>query len=195
MLSAECQDPYAQEVVGKQEPHLSGLKHATGEAVYVDDMPTLQNEGYGALVLSTRAHAKIISIDASNALSMPGVYTFVCHKDLPSPKANFWGAIALDDVFFAVDEVVAYGQPIGMIVAKTKILARKAARAVEVVYGDLGAPILTIEQALEKKSFYVQYDRRIARGRDTGVVFDSADHVVEGSTRMGGQEVGSLRRP
>ena len=37
-------------MVGKQELHLSGLKHTTGEAVYVDDMLQAQNEAYGVLV-------------------------------------------------------------------------------------------------------------------------------------------------
>ncbi|KAG5636984.1 hypothetical protein H0H81_006190 [Sphagnurus paluster] len=181
-------DPYASEVVGKQEPHLSGLKHTTGEAVYTDDMPHQQNEGYGALVLSTRAHAKIIDVDASAALELDDVYTFVSHKDLPNPKANYWGSVALDEVFFAVDEVTAYGQPIGMVVAKTKIIAQKAARAVKVTYEDLESPILTIEDALEKKSFHELYDRRIARGDDIDAALREAEHVAEGTTRMGGQE-------
>lgn len=173
---------------------MSGLKHATGEAVYVDDMPNFQNEGYGALVLSTLAHAKIVSVDASKALAMPGVYTFASHKDLPSPKANFWGSAALDEVFFAVDEVTSYGQPIGMIVATTKIVAQKAARAVEVVYEDLGQPILTIEQAVEKESFHQQYDRWIIRGEEIESVLRAAEYVEEGCTRMGGQEVSDLQR-
>lgn len=175
--------------MGKQEPHLSGLKHVTGEAVYVDDMPSLQNEGYGGLVLATRANAKIISVDASAALEIPDVYAWVSHEDLPTPKANWWGAAARDEVFFAVDEVVAYGQPIGMIVGKTKIIAQRAARAVKVVYEDIGPPILTIEQALEKNSFHEMYDRRIARGEEIGAALESSEHTLEGSTRMGGQEV------
>ncbi|KAG5646151.1 hypothetical protein DXG03_004204 [Asterophora parasitica] len=184
-------DPYAQDVVGKQEPHLSGLKHTTGEAVYIDDMPRFQNEGYGALVLSMRARAKILSIHPEAALAMPGVLTFVCHTDLPTPKTNWWGTVALDEVFFAVDEVTAYAQPIGMVVATTKILAQKAARAVKVVYEDLGPPILTIEDALEKNSFHEQYDRRIARGGEIDQMLAQAEHVVEGTTRMGGQELES----
>ncbi|KAG6841815.1 hypothetical protein C0991_006699 [Blastosporella zonata] len=181
-------EPYSQEVVGKPEPHLSGLKHTTGEAVYTDDMPTLQNEGYGALVLSTRAHAKIISVDASKALEMNGVIAFVSHTDMPSPKANVWGAAALDEVFLAVDEVTAYGQPIGMIVAKTKLQAHRAARAVEVGYEDIKPLILTIEEAVEKGSFHQQYDRRMERGDDVDEVLKGVDHVAEGTTRMGGQE-------
>lgn len=55
--------PNAQEVVGQPIPHLSGLKHMTGEAQYVDDMPKVGNEAYGALVLSSHAHAKILSVE------------------------------------------------------------------------------------------------------------------------------------
>ncbi|KAG5351494.1 hypothetical protein C0989_006229 [Termitomyces sp. Mn162] len=181
-------EPYAQEVVGKPEPHLSGLKHTTGEAVYTDDMPLVQNEAYGALVLSTRAHAKIISVDASKALEMKGVITFISHNDMPSPKANIWGSAALDEYFLAVDEVTAYGQPIGMIVAKTKHEAHRAAKAVEVVYEDIGPIVLTVEEAIEKESFHPQYDRRMERGDNVDDVLASVEHVAEGTTRMGGQE-------
>ncbi|KAJ6490221.1 Molybdopterin-binding domain of aldehyde dehydrogenase-domain-containing protein [Mycena vitilis] len=180
-------DPYAQEVVGKQEPHLSGLLQATGAAVYVDDMPKVGNEGYGALVLSTRAHANILSVDASAALEMEGVVSWVSHVDLPNERANWWGGTALDEVFFAVDEVVYHGQPIGMIVAQTKILAQKAARAVRVEYEDLPR-IMTIEEALEQQSFHPTYDRWIKRGRPIEEALAASDHVLEGQTRMGGQE-------
>jgi xanthine dehydrogenase/oxidase len=91
-------DPYAQEVVGRQEPHLSGLLQATGAAVYVDDMPKVGNEVYGALVLSTRAHAKILSVDAATAVEMEGVVSWVSHVDLPNERANWWGGTALDEV-------------------------------------------------------------------------------------------------
>lgn len=157
--------------------------------MYVDDMPTLQNEGYGALVLATRARAKIVSVDVSAALEMPDVYAWVSHEDLPTPKANWWGAAARDEVFFAVDEVVAYGQPIGMIVGKTKIIAQRASRAVKVVYANDGPPILTIEEALLANSFHEMYDRRIARGDEILAALTASEYTLEGQTRMGGQEV------
>ncbi|KAJ7265978.1 Molybdopterin-binding domain of aldehyde dehydrogenase-domain-containing protein [Mycena haematopus] len=180
-------DPYAQEVVGRQEPHLSGLLQATGAAVYVDDMPKVGNEVYGALVLSARAHAKIISVDVTNALEMEGVVSWVSHVDLPNERANWWGGTALDEVFFAVDEVVYHGQPIGLIVAQTKILAQKAARAVRVEYEDLPR-IMTLEEAIEQRSFHPTYERGIKRGRPIEEALAAADHVLEGQTRMGGQE-------
>ncbi|KAJ7166651.1 xanthine dehydrogenase [Mycena filopes] len=180
-------DPYAQEVVGRQEPHLSGLLQATGEAVYVDDMPKVGNELYGGLVFSTRAHANILSVDVTAALEMEGVVDWVTHTDLPSERANWWGGTAIDEEFFASAKVVAHGQPIGMIVAQTKILAQKAARAVRVEYEDLPR-IMTLEEAIEQQSFHPTYDRWIKRGRPIEEALAASEHVLEGRTRMGGQE-------
>lgn len=138
-------DPYALETVGKQIPHSSGLKHVTGEAIYVDDMPSIGNEAFAGLVLSSRAHAKILSVDPSAALDMDGVYSFVDHRDLPNERANYWGTAAIDEVFFAVDEVISHGQIIGAVIAKDKIIASKAAKLVKVEYEDL-PHVLTIEE-------------------------------------------------
>jgi xanthine dehydrogenase/oxidase len=68
------------DLVGKPIPHLSGMKQASGEAVYVDDMPKFENELYLALVFSSRAHAKLISIDATQALEQEGVVDFISAK-------------------------------------------------------------------------------------------------------------------
>ncbi len=45
---------------------------ATGEALYVDDLPPCAGELRGALVFSSRAHARIVSVDPSAALALPG---------------------------------------------------------------------------------------------------------------------------
>jgi xanthine dehydrogenase/oxidase len=74
------------------------LKQVTGEARYTDDIPLYQNELYGALVLSTKAHAKIKKVDYEAALTMPGVKYYVDHNDLPNPQANWWGAPACDGI-------------------------------------------------------------------------------------------------
>lgn len=206
--SRDNSDPYALETVGRQFPHTSGLKHVTGEAIYVvsrpslraerdsrahlvfgeqDDMPSVGNEAFAGLVLSTRAHAKILSVDPSAALELDGVFSYVDHRDLPNERANYWGSAAIDEVFFAVDETISHGQIIGAIVAKSKILARKAATLVKVEYEDLPV-ILTIEEAIEQQAFHPQYDRRIARGTEIEQALAESEHVVSGMTRMGGQE-------
>ncbi|SCZ92606.1 BZ3500_MvSof-1268-A1-R1_Chr5-2g08024 [Microbotryum saponariae] len=180
-------DPYALEVVGKQEPHMSGLKHVTGEAIYCDDIPSIANEAYVGLVLSQRAHAKIVSVDASEALEQDGVVGFVDHNDVPNERANWWGSAAIDETFFATDEVISHGQIIGAVVAKTKLIAAKAARLVKVEYEDLPV-ILTIEEAVAAGSFHPQYDRRISRGDEISKAMSESECTLEGATRMGGQE-------
>lgn len=180
-------DPYAQTVVGHQVPHLSGLKHVTGEAVYVDDIPAYANEGHLALVLSTRAHAKLLSVDPSEALEMDGVLSYVDWRDMPSKKANCWGTAAQDEYFFAEDEVTCHGQIIGAVVAKTKLQAQRAARKVKVEYEDLPI-ILTIEEAVAAKSFFPSYDRRMSRGKPTSTALAESECTLSGTLRMGGQE-------
>ena len=176
---------YQQDVLGKATPHVSAMKQVTGEAQYTDDIPAQRNELYGCLVLSTKAHAKIVSVDATAALDMPGVHDFVNHRHLPSPEANWWGAPKADELFFAVDEVTTAGQPIGMVLATSPKTAEEASRAVKVEYEELPA-VLTIEEAIEAKSFYDR-DHSIKKG-DIQSAFQKADHVFTGVSRMGGQE-------
>jgi xanthine dehydrogenase/oxidase len=176
---------YEQKILGKERPHVAAMKQCTGEAQYTDDIPVHQNELFGCMVLSTKAHAKLISVDASAALDLPGVFDYVDHTCLPNPEANWWGAPVCDETFFAVDEVFTAGQPIGMILADTANHAEAAVRAVKIEYEDLPA-IFTIEEAIEQDSFFEHY-RYINKG-DTEKAFAEADHVFSGITRMGGQE-------
>ncbi|BGP37400.1 hypothetical protein JCM10450v2_001310 [Rhodotorula kratochvilovae] len=180
-------DPYAQEVVGKQVPHASGLQHTTGEAVYCDDMPPYANEGYLTLVLSTRAHAKLLSVDTSEALDAPGVLTYVDWRDLPSEKANVWGPAAQDELFFAKDEVTSHGAIIGAVVATTKLQAQRAARLVKVQYEDL-PKVLTIDEAIAANSYHEMYDRRMSRGTAIATALAEAEHTLSGTTFTPSQE-------
>ena len=176
---------YSQKVLGKANPHLAALKQCTGEAQYTDDIPLQKNELIGALVLSTKAHAKLLKVDPSPALDLPGVVAWVDRHDVVTPKANWWGAPVCDEVFFAEDEVFTAGQPIGMILAPTAHQAAAGARAVLVQYEELPA-IFTIEEAVEHQSFFEHY-RYIKRG-NVEEAFKNCDHVISGTSRMGGQE-------
>ena len=49
--------------VGKPLKHSSADEHATGEAKYIDDMPKMQHEVFLGFVMSTVAHANIVSVD------------------------------------------------------------------------------------------------------------------------------------
>ncbi|KAK6953825.1 hypothetical protein Daesc_003787 [Daldinia eschscholtzii] len=146
-------------VVGKEIPHLSALKHCTGEAEYVDDMPPQNNELHCALVLSTKAHAKILEIDWSPALTMPGVVGYLDKDSIPE-ASNKWGPIRVDEPLFAVGEVHSYGQVIGLVYAETALQAQAAAAKVRG---------MAIQGPLDDE-------------------FARCEHIFEGLTKLGGQE-------
>jgi xanthine dehydrogenase/oxidase len=164
---------------------LSALQQCTGEAKYVDDMPVTQDTLHAAFVLSERAHAKLLSVDASAALALQGVKGFFSAKDIDEHD-NAWGPILPDEQLFRRSEVTSTGQLIGVVVAQTQEQADAARRLVKVEYEDL-EPVLTIEDAIRTKSFH-QWVRRIDDG-DVDAAFALPDTViVEGEFRMGGQE-------
>ncbi|KAG5876925.1 hypothetical protein JTB14_007388 [Gonioctena quinquepunctata] len=103
--------------------HLSAYKQATGEAVYCDDIPHQEGELYCAFVLSTKAHARIINIDESEALGMKGVRGFVSSKDIE--EGYIWGSIVRDEEVFYSKTVTSQGQILGMIVADDQTLAQR----------------------------------------------------------------------
>lgn len=181
-------NPHEQRVVGKQLPHLSGLKHATGEAEYIDDMAPVSGELFGAMVLSQRAHAKLVSVDWTPAIQSGLAVGYIDRHSIPAER-NVWGSVVHDEPFFAGDEVISHGQPIGLVYADTALKAQEAAKAVKVVYEDLPA-ILTIDEAIEAKSFF-NHGKELRKGaapEGMNDVFAKCDRVFSGVTRIGGQE-------
>ncbi|KAJ8247097.1 hypothetical protein GJAV_G00258690 [Gymnothorax javanicus] len=177
-------DQPGQDPVGRPIMHRSGISHATGEAVYCDDIPKSEGELFLALVTSTRAHARIMNIDFSEALILPGVVDTVTAKDIPGKKCRTF--IRLDEELLAEEEVTCVGQMICAVAADTRQHAKRAAAAVKITYEDLPNTVFTVEEAIEKKSFF-EPERTIERGCVTEA-FGKADQVYEGQIRLGGQE-------
>uniref|UniRef100_A0A8C2HBN1 Xanthine dehydrogenase/oxidase n=1 Tax=Cyprinus carpio TaxID=7962 RepID=A0A8C2HBN1_CYPCA len=172
------------DVVGHPIMHLSALKHATGEAIYCDDIPCYENELRLALVTSTKAHALIKSIDTSDAMEVPGVVAFISAKDIPG--SNLTGPVFNDETVFADDKVTCVGHIVGAIVADTQAHAQRAAKAVKISYEELHPVIVTIQDAIANKSFY-QPVRSMERG-DVAQGFKDSDHILHGKMHIGGQE-------
>ncbi|XP_064371249.1 aldehyde oxidase 3-like isoform X2 [Dromaius novaehollandiae] len=164
--------------VGRPIMHQSGIKHATGEALYIDDIRPVDGELSLAVVTSIKAHAKIISIDASEALQVAGVVDVVTARDVPGENGN-------DEQAFAEDKVICAGQIICAVVAESVTQAKQGAEKVKIVYEDL-EPILTIEDAIKHNS-YITEERKIEKG-DIEKGFKSADEITEGELHIGGQE-------
>ncbi|RAL65552.1 hypothetical protein DID88_005226 [Monilinia fructigena] len=145
-------NPSEQRVVGKQIPHLSSLKQTTGEAEYIDDIPRQHRELFGAMVLSSRAHAKLVEVDWTPAIKSGLALGYIDINSIPK-DANLWGSIIKDEPFFADGEVFSHGQPIGLVYADTALQAQAAARAVRVDYEDLPV-IITIDEAIDANSYF-----------------------------------------
>lgn len=80
----------------------------TGEAEYIDDMPHSPQALHAALVLSKRAHARILSIDDMMAKSSPGFVGLFLYRDIPG--SNKLGVILKDEELFASEIVTCVGQ-------------------------------------------------------------------------------------
>uniref|UniRef100_A0A2D4HXB2 Xanthine dehydrogenase/oxidase n=4 Tax=Micrurus TaxID=8634 RepID=A0A2D4HXB2_MICLE len=170
------------DMVGRPLMHLSAAKQASGEAVYCDDIPSYTNELYLTLVTSSKAHAKITSIDTTEAQCVPGFVCFVSDQDVPGSNTT---GICNDETIFAKDIVTCVGHIIGAVLADTQEHSRRAAKAVKIIYEEL-TPIITIQEAIEKESFF-KTDRKIEKG-NIQKGFEEADHIVEGEMHIGGQE-------
>ncbi|XP_014636522.1 PREDICTED: xanthine dehydrogenase/oxidase [Ceratotherium simum simum] len=171
-----------EDMVGRPLPHLAAALQASGEAVYCDDIPRYENELSLRLVTSTRAHAKIKSIDTSEAQKVPGFVCFLSADDIPgSNKTGLFN----DETVLAKDEVTCVGHIIGAVVTDTPEHAQRAAQAVKITYEELPA-IITIEDAIKHNSFYGS-ELKIEKG-DLKKGFSEADNIVSGELHIGGQE-------
>lgn len=162
---------------------VSGKMKASGEARYADDMPTLPGTLYAQHVVSAEGRAKVTSIDASEALKMPGVVRFIGASDIPGVNnESSWG---VEDPLFADNEVRYCGQSHGLIVADTPSHARRGAAAVVVRYERSGAPVITTDQAKkEEGNFFVSAEN--SRG-DWASLPPKAAHTVTGRAFMNTQ--------
>ncbi|XP_048090843.1 aldehyde oxidase 5 isoform X1 [Alosa alosa] len=181
-LVAEAQS--SKDPVGRPRMHQASYQQATGEAQYYDDIPPVRGELFVSMVTSTKAHAKILSIDASDALATPGVVTFICAADVPGQNRRLWFNNV--EELFAEEEVVCVGQIIGAVVAETREQAKRAAGRVRLTYEDLLPVFFTIQEAIEHESFF-NPKRKLERG-DVDKAFEEVDCILEGEMYMGGQE-------
>ncbi|KAL8183687.1 UNVERIFIED_CONTAM: hypothetical protein K2H54_048715 [Gekko kuhli] len=167
-----------QDPVGRPIMNQSGIKHATGEAVYTNDIGPIDGQLYMAVVTSTRAHAKILSIDTSEALEAPGVVAVVTAADIPGENGDEYEEVLADT------EVIYIGHIICGVIAETYELAKEATKKVKIEYQDL-EPILTIQDAIQHNSYFDE-EKKIEQG-NVEEAFHTVDRIIEGENRVGGQ--------
>ncbi|REG86545.1 xanthine dehydrogenase molybdopterin binding subunit [Marinomonas pollencensis] len=169
--------------VGRGIKHESGDKHVSGEAQYIDDKLEFPNQLHVYVHTSEYAHAKILNIDTSACLSMPGVVRVITAQDVPGELDV--GPILKGDPLLADGLVEYYGQPIVAVAANSHEAALKAAKAIKIDYQAL-TPILDVKEALEKQHF-VQESHQLVIG-DSAKALASAPHRLQDELYIGGQE-------
>ncbi|WOV84473.1 xanthine dehydrogenase family protein molybdopterin-binding subunit [Sporosarcina jeotgali] len=129
--------------VGKPEQRIDAVEKSTGKVRYVGDysVPGLM---HAKLVTSTQAHAKITSIDTTEAWKVPGVRAIVTGEVFP----YHIGPILADRPPLAFEKVRYCGEPVAIIVADHEYQAKLATTKVKVEYEPL--PIVnSVQQAFQ----------------------------------------------
>ena len=143
----------SEEGVGGSPARVGGVDRVTGRQAYVADI-RLDDALHVKLVSLDRARARIIAIDATAALAVPGVRLVITAADLPEPMPRF-GPQFQDRPVLAVGETKYHGEPVAAVAAETLDAAEEAARLVRIDYEELPA-IFTIEGALDPAAPLVQ---------------------------------------
>ncbi|OEL34402.1 Indole-3-acetaldehyde oxidase [Dichanthelium oligosanthes] len=133
---------------------------ASGEAVFVDDIPSPKDCLYGAFIYSRKPLAHVRSIQLDPSLKQLNTLRVVTVSDIPEGGSNV-GANTIfgPEPLFGDPVTQCAGEPLGIVIAETQRFANIAARRAVIDYSteNLDAPILSIEDAVKLNSQYYFY--------------------------------------
>ena len=123
-------------VIGRRMLRTDGYDRSNGRAVYTDDI-ALPGMLHARIVRSTHPHARILSIDASEAEAMDGVHAVITGQDMPEKYCIIpW---TRDEQALATDKVRFIGDAVAAVAAVDEDTAIRAADAIRVMYEPLPA--------------------------------------------------------
>lgn len=169
--------------VGQPVPHDSAAGHVTGQAPYLDDLRAMAGELLVGFVGSPVAAGKLVKIDVSAALAVPGVVAVYTAADVPGH--NMFGLVVADEPFLAADDLLYLGQPVAVVAAETPAALEKGRKAVNIDCQPAD-PLLDLAESIRRKRF-LGPRRRIARG-EVDEQMSAAPHRLNGVFTSGGQE-------
>ncbi|WP_421981969.1 xanthine dehydrogenase family protein molybdopterin-binding subunit [Roseibium sp.] len=196
-LFSDERDDNLQEI-GKPTRRQDILGHVTGRSPYYDDH-LFDGLLHMRCVRSPHHHARIRSIDTSQAERMPGVVRVVLARDVPNNLNTLLSLINFgkDEEKLIQDTKVAYaGEPVAAIIAESEAQARAACAAVRVDYEVLphvldpeaslkpDAPVVNEVYPNNTFDYHDLYDHQKLRFGDVEKGFSEADHIVEGEYQM-----------
>ena len=180
-------------VVGTRPVRHDGADKVTGRALYGADFDAA-GLLHGKILRSPHAHAKIISIDTSQAESLEGVKAVVTHLDFPESDKDVVGtgdeATKLEwlrDNIMASTKVLYKGHAIAGVAAVNPHIAEQAVDLINVEYEVL-SPVLTTQEAMAEGASLLHDSLTTEElGYDTGEVSNTAEHIqhVKGDVAKG----------
>ncbi|MCK4257750.1 MAG: xanthine dehydrogenase family protein molybdopterin-binding subunit [Halanaerobiales bacterium] len=160
-------------------PKVDLVEKVTGKAKYGGDLK-FHGMLYAKTIYSQHPHARIISIDTSEAEKIPGVVAVLTAKDIPGLNTLFGGFHV-----FTNDKVRYIGDGVALVVAEDLRTAEKAQKAVTVEYEVL-PPILTIDDAMAEGALAI-HDYA-----PDNVVANSLHCLVKGDVETGFNEADKI---
>jgi CO/xanthine dehydrogenase Mo-binding subunit len=181
--------------VGELVPRVDAPPKVKGEFAYASDL-VVPGMLWGHTLRSPWSHARIVSVDITEAVSMPGVHAVLTHDDVPGQKT--YGLEFPDQPVLAIDRVLYYGEPVALVAAEHPEQARRAAARIRVEYEPL-EPVADMERALESPDLHPEKPSRGHGYRDDErpnvvrhMVIRHGDPDAEGDVTVSGSyEVGS----
>ncbi|MEO7006346.1 MAG: aerobic carbon-monoxide dehydrogenase large subunit [Terrimesophilobacter sp.] len=159
-----------------------------GKGHYVDDI-VLPGMLHGAILRAPLAHARLVSIDTSEALAHPGVVAVITGKDLEALNLAWAPTLSADvQAVLVTDKVRFQGQEVAFVIAEDRYAARDALELIDVDYDAL-PPVMDARTALDPGTAVIRddiegktdnhiFDWEAGNEDETNAVFDSADVVV-----------------
>ncbi|MGB5892088.1 MAG: molybdopterin cofactor-binding domain-containing protein, partial [Thermoanaerobaculia bacterium] len=172
-----------------------------GKGNYVDDIK-LPGMLYMDIVRSPYAHAKILSIDDSEALAMEGVLAVIKGEDLKAAGDLHWMPTLMSDtqMVLPIDKVIYYAQEVCAVIATDRYIAADAIERIHVEYEPLEVVVdphvaledkVIVREDKEKKTNHI-WHWEAGDKEATDKVFAEAAHVVEQSMYLPRLHVSSI---
>ena len=123
-------------LIGTPMRKIEGLDKSTGRAVYTDDI-VLPGMLHGKILRSPYPHARIVSIDVSEAKKLEGVHAVITGADIPTKYGIIpWTA---DEYPLCTDRVRYIGDGVAAVAAVDEDQAIRALELIQVEYEELPA--------------------------------------------------------
>ena len=173
--------------VGETTIRSDGVPKVRGEFDYSSDL-FMDGMLWGTTLRSPHPHARVWSIETSEAEAMPGVHAVLTHEDVPGRKV--YGMEIPDQPVLAWEHVRYQGEAVAIVAADHPETARRAAEKIAVEYEVL-EPLTDAEEAMSEGAPELHLSGNLLRHIHTvhgDVENAEADVVVEGEYEVGMQD-------